>query len=101
VRIIRRSITDKIVNFKVIGYSSAIPEVERVHIKPERVHYAFMPVWMLSTKWDDQIYLFAMNGQTGKFIGDLPVDMTKFWLYFLGITVFMAAVMYVVLFIVL
>ena len=85
----------------VIGYSSAIPEVERVHIKPERVHYAFMPVWMLSTKWDDQIYLFAMNGQTGKFIGDLPVDMTKFWLYFLGITVFMAAVMYVVLFIVL
>jgi hypothetical protein len=42
-----------------------------------------------------------MNGQTGKFIGDLPVDMTKFWLYFLGITVFMAAVMYVVLFIVL
>ena len=28
-------------------------------------------------KWNGQNYLFAMNGQTGKFVGDLPVDKGK------------------------
>ena len=55
---------------------------------------------MLSTKWKDQIYLFAMNGQTGKFIGDLPVDMKLFWLYFLGITVILMAALALLLFVV-
>lgn len=36
--------------------------------------YTFLPVWLLSTKWKDKNYLFAMNGQTGKFVGKLPVD---------------------------
>ena len=34
--------------------------------------YALLPVWMLSTRWKDQNFLFAMNGQTGKLVGDLP-----------------------------
>lgn len=84
----------------VSGYVSAVPEREEVHIIPDRVHYAFLPVWMLSTKWKDQIYLFAMNGQTGKFIGDLPVDMKLFWLYFLGITVILMAALALLLFVV-
>ena len=32
-----------------------------------------MPVWMLNTKWKGKDFLFAMNGQTGKLVGDLPV----------------------------
>jgi hypothetical protein len=32
---------------------------------------------MLHTKWNDNDYLFAMNGQTGKLIGDLPIDNGK------------------------
>ena len=40
--------------------------------------YALLPVWMLHTKWQNQDYLFAMNGQTGKLIGDLPVSKGKF-----------------------
>lgn len=82
----------------VTGYVSAVPEVEKVHIIPERVHYAFLPVWMLSTKWKDENHIFAMNGQTGKFIGDLPVDMGKFWLYFIIITVVLMAILYVLFF---
>ena len=49
-----------------------------------RVQYALMPVWMLSTKWKDKNFLFAMNGQTGKLIGDLPIDKGKLTLYCLG-----------------
>jgi uncharacterized Zn finger protein (UPF0148 family) len=81
------------------GYASCVPEKEHVHIIPDRVHYAFLPVWMLSTRWNNQIYLFAMNGQTGKFIGDLPVDMGKFWLYFIVITVVLMAALALVLFV--
>ena len=38
------------------------------------VAYTLLPVWMLHTKWNGNDYLFAMNGQTGKLIGDLPID---------------------------
>ena len=33
-----------------------------------------------------------MNGQTGKMVGDLPVDKGKFWGYFFGITAIVAAI---------
>lgn len=40
---------------------------------------------MLHTRYNDEDYLFAMNGQTGRFIGDLPVLPLKIVLWFLGI----------------
>lgn len=47
-----------------------------------KVHYALLPVWMLNTKWNGENYLFAMNGQTGKLVGDLPIDKGRFWARF-------------------
>ena len=41
------------------------------------VAYALLPVWMLHTKYNGEDYLFAMNGQTGRLVGDLPVDRGK------------------------
>ncbi len=38
---------------------------------------ALLPVWMLSTIWEGKNYLFAMNGQTGRMVGDLPVSKPK------------------------
>lgn len=43
--------------------------------------YALYPVWILNTTWRDQKYVFAMNGQTGKMVGDLPADKGAFWKY--------------------
>jgi len=51
----------------------------------EKPKYAFFPVWLLSTKWKDENYLFAMNGQTGKMVGRLPVDYFKFFRILFGI----------------
>lgn len=60
------------------------------------IAYALLPVWMLHTKWNGQDYLFAMNGQTGKFIGDLPVDngkaVRRFLMLFLPLLVVMVAI---------
>lgn len=41
------------------------------------VKYALLPVWMLHTRYNDADFLFAMNGQTGKLVGDLPLDKKK------------------------
>ena len=51
-----------------------------------------MPVWVLSTKWRGKNYIFAMNGQTGKMVGDLPIDKGRFFRYLLFITLGVAAV---------
>ncbi len=51
----------------------------------DEVSQALLPVWMLHTEWDDDNFLFAMNGQTGRLVGDLPVSPLKVVLWFLGI----------------
>lgn len=46
-------------------------------------HYVLLPVWMLNVKYKDNFYTFAMNGQTKKMIGNIPVDKKKADKYFL------------------
>ena len=58
----------------VQGYDSVIPESESVQLTDARASYALYPVWLLNTRWQDKQYTFAMNGQTGRFVGDLPMD---------------------------
>ena len=48
------------------------------------VHYALLPVWVVKVEYKDKIYRFAMNGQTGKLVGELPVDSGLFWKNALG-----------------
>ncbi|MDD6224176.1 MAG: hypothetical protein PUB18_04155 [bacterium] len=61
-------------------------------IKAEKtnVEYVLLPVWMINVKYQGQFYLFAMNGQSGKFIGDIPLDQKKVIIY--------AIVIFIVLF---
>ena len=71
----------------VTGYGSVMLEKKDIHVAPRDAHYAMLPVWLLSTRWRDKSYLFAINGQTGKLVGDLPADKGKlrsiFWSTFL------------------
>ena len=69
----------------VIGYQTCIPLREWVNMKRGNVQYALLPVWLLTTKWNGQNYLFAVNGQTGRTVGDLPVCKKKFWGTFAGL----------------
>jgi hypothetical protein len=56
------------------------------------VRYALLPVWLLTTNWKGAPYTFAMNGQTGKFVGNLPVDKKAYWSWFGGLAVGITAV---------
>lgn len=69
----------------VTGYGACVTEREDIALRRGKVHYALLPVWMLSTKWHGQDFLFAMNGQTGKLVGDLPTDRGRFWSMFAAI----------------
>ena len=74
------------------GYNSLIPEHSSVRLQQGKTRYALYPVWLLNTKWNGKTYTFAMNGQTGKFVGDLPMDKGIYnkWLY--GLTALVGAV---------
>ena len=78
---VKRS-SDLVLQSTVQGYDSVVPENVSVQFSGGRKHYALYPVWILNTTWNGEKYTFAMNGQTGKFVGNLPVDKGLFWTYF-------------------
>lgn len=67
------------------GYTSCVPEKTDIRLRQGKISYALLPVWVLSTKYKDEIYTFAMNGQTGKFVGNLPMDNETVWKIFGGV----------------
>lgn len=80
-------------------YTTLVPEYTDIKLDRGDTKYALMPVWMLSTKWKDQHFLFAMNGQTGKLVGDLPVDWGKFFAWMAKLSLPMMAILGALLFI--
>ncbi len=89
---------EQIFDSSVSGYSSFTPVQKEFHMKRERTAYALLPVWLLCTQWNGERFIFAMNGQTGKFTGDLPVSMKKYLAYFAGIAAPLAALLAVFFF---
>ena len=63
------------------GYTGVTSAGSRIRLHNARAKYALLPVWILNTSWRGQNYQFAMNGQTGKFVGDLPTDKGAYWRY--------------------
>ncbi len=82
---IKRSTEDAIAA-TVHGYTSVVSEHSSVRFENGRARYALYPVWLLNTTWQDKKYTFAMNGQTGKFVGDLPCDKGLFKKWLFGLT---------------
>ena len=68
----------------VKGYDVVSVQSSFVNPINANYNYALYPVWILNTTWKDKKFVFAMNGQTGKLVGDLPVDKGLFW-KFVGI----------------
>ena len=71
--------TEEVFASTVGGYATLMPEHSNIQLSNGKASYALYPVWILNTTWRDRKYVFAMNGQTGKFVGDLPLDKKAFW----------------------
>lgn len=76
----------------VTGYTTVRAESSNVRLSNGTAKYAMYPVWLLNTTWKGTKYTFAMNGQTGKFTGDLPMDKKKYWRRFFIYTGIFAAI---------
>ena len=63
-----------------IAFSSFVPEEKNSEVLEEKIDYVLLPVWMVNIKYNEKLYTFAMNGQTGKMIGDIPYDKKKAFL---------------------
>ena len=77
----------------VSGYETVSQVGDNVRLHRGKVHYALMPVWTLRTKWKNEDYLFMMNGQTGKMVGDLPVSNGKVGAFFAVLAVVFSGLM--------
>ena len=80
----------------VTGYFTVTPQSTHINLKSGCVRYALLPVWLLTTRWKEEKFAFAMNGQTGKFVGDLPLDNGAYWKWFFMISGGSAAALFAV-----
>ena len=80
-----RSSTEEAFAQTVRGFTTVHQEGCHVNLENSVAKYALYPVWLLTTRWNGENFLFAMNGQTGKFVGDLPLDKKAMWKWFFGI----------------
>lgn len=61
----------------VHGYDTIDVESSEISARASNVNYVLYPVWLMNTDWNGKKFVFAMNGQTGKMVGNLPADMLK------------------------
>lgn len=81
---IREEVTKRAINSTITQmdstlrlYSSKMITLNTLAPSSINKSYALLPVWMVNVKYNNKQYIFAMNGQTGKFIGDIPIDKKK------------------------
>lgn len=90
---VKRS-TEEVFASTVHGYQTVVTESSNIRLHDGKAKYALYPVWILNTTWQGKKYTFAMNGQTGKFVGDLPVDKSAAAKWALGLSAVLSAAAY-------
>jgi len=75
------------------SYNSVTKENGQTWLTQARANYALMPVWSLNAKYEGKNYRFAQNGQTGKFVGQLPISRGRAAAWFFGLFAITLAVM--------
>ncbi|MCL2003341.1 MAG: hypothetical protein FWG72_04965 [Oscillospiraceae bacterium] len=77
---------EKKIKASLTRYSRVRRQTDNKHADGVSARYALLPVWMLHSYFNGKDYLFAMNGQTGKMLGNLPIDKGKMFRF--GLLVF-------------
>ena len=70
----------------IIGYTSVNLISQNINKNLKNTEYVLFPIWMLNIRYKDKYHMFAMNGQTGKMVGNVPVSWGKFFLWLIGLT---------------
>lgn len=54
-----------------------------MNVRRADVKYVFLPVYLLNCQYQGKKYRYAVNGQTGKVVGELPSSKSKAFKYFM------------------
>lgn len=81
--------SEMMLNDTITGYTTAVPIHKQIHVAKKEAHAALLPVWVYAYEFRGKEYIYYVNGQTGKVIGETPTDRRKAFLY--SGTVFAAA----------
>lgn len=84
---------DQLLRASAKGYTSLSVTHSDIKVLSTDWQYMMLPVWFMTYRYQDKTYEFAINGQTGKFVGEPPVSKPKMWGFSaaLGIAVAIAA----------
>jgi uncharacterized membrane protein YgcG/DNA-directed RNA polymerase subunit RPC12/RpoP len=89
--------TEEAFRSTVTGFATVSIQNRSIRLRDASVRYALLPIWFLNTSFKGSKYSFAMNGQTGKFVGDLPLDTGLFVKWLLGIFLAVALLLNLIL----
>lgn len=80
------SFEQKMIN-DIRGYDDITVTDKTINLYNSKSSYVLLPIWFLNIKYKDKFYTFAMNGQTGKIVGNIPIDVKKAIFIFLGLSI--------------
>ena len=72
-----RAISQERLEDTVVGYGAVMGQNLQINSESFDWKYVLMPAWMMTYKYKGELYYFAMNGQTGKIAGRVPVGNKK------------------------
>lgn len=61
----------------ISGFDVVTVRDSNIDIQRDSDEYVLLPVWMLNIMYKNKMYTFAMNGQTGKMVGNVPISPKK------------------------
>jgi len=81
----------------VSGFDTVTTQGSSVYVSNGVAKYALYPVWIMNTSYKGQLLTFAMNGQTGKLVGNVPVSKAKLAALFAAIVAVATPLLYLIM----
>lgn len=86
--------SEQILRGTVGPYSTLDVQAGRSRVLRSRWDYSLLPVWVLTYRSDrGKVYVYTMNGHTGKVHGELPVSKLKLSLFAFGLAVLLTGIL--------
>lgn len=91
-----KSSCEEVLQNTVHGYETVMLNNSSVQLSNGTAKYALYPVWLIHTKYKNETLTFAMNGQSGRIVGNIPVSTPKLVALFAGITAVGTPIIYII-----
>ncbi len=78
------------------GYDRLVGKKFQDQVEKLRWNYMLLPVWFMTFHYKDKIWEYAINGQTGKISGELPIDEHKMRRHMIWITILITLIILVI-----